>query len=233
MGLSVKPMPLSELLTALWAENPKGHDHGILDASMRDSGFVDTPILDERTGQLLGGHGRVMHLRQMREAGETPPEHVVKRKDGEWMVPVQRGVKTRDDDHAARMALALNRATERGGWKDGMLGPILERLSKTEAGLEATGFTDDDLEALLARLGREAPADPPTAPAEDDGGGSDEGDEDDDPPPSHVRMVHLFLDVNSEPLFQERVDKLREAWGIDNVTDAVFEAVRREHAQLQ
>ncbi len=198
MGLSVKPMPLSELVAAMWDGNPKKHALSLLDASMRDSGFIDTPILDERTGLLLGGHGRTKHLAALKESESDPPLHVTVRKDGEWMVPVQRGARSRDDNHAARMALVLNRATERGGWDEDKLGPLLSRLSESEAGLDATGYDDVELRMILARLQSEP------------SGASDEGNEEDGDGEEFQRVGNGESDLVTCPHCQRQFDLPRE-----------------------
>jgi len=43
--------------------------------------------------------------------------------------------------------------------------------------------------------------------------------------PSNVRMVNLFLNQDSEPTFQEMITQLKERWGANNLTDAVYRAV--------
>lgn len=60
----------------------------------------------------------------------------------------------------------------------------------------------------------------------------DAGDEPDEPPPSGVRMVQLFFNETTLPLFVERIDKLSKAYGVHNLTDTVFEAVYRESLKI-
>ena len=40
-------------------------------------------------------------------------------------------------------------------------------------------------------------------------------------------MVYLFLTQDTEPVFQERVDALKEKWGLENTTETVFAAIER------
>jgi hypothetical protein len=68
---------------------------------------------------------------------------------------------------------------------------------------------------------------------EDAGGGSPEsGEEDGEAAPSGVRMVQLFLDEQTIVTFQEGCTKLAAAYGTENLTDTVMEAVRRESSSL-
>ncbi|MGD0113995.1 MAG: DNA modification methylase [Armatimonadota bacterium] len=78
-----------------------------------------------------------------------------------------------DDDELTALAFALadNRTAEIATWDEPTLGELLKRLD-VEGELSATGFTDDDLSGLLARLdaeemrGREETFDPDQAMAE-------------------------------------------------------------------
>lgn len=53
-----------------------------------------------------------------------------------------------------------------------------------------------------------------------------------DPAPSHVKMVQLFFTTESHPVFMTQVSALMAAWGKDNVTDVVAEAVARAYAAV-
>jgi hypothetical protein len=66
------------------------------------------------------------------------------------------------------------------------------------------------------------------------GDGDEESSESDsvDPPPSGVRMVQLFLDESNIAEFQEFCTLLAEAYGTENITDTVLEAVKRASASL-
>lgn len=68
---------------------------------------------------------------------------------------------------------------------------------------------------------------------EDDLNDSNPDDAPDEPPPSGVRMVQLFFNEQTIVLFQERIDALSRAYGLDNITDTVFEAIYRESLSLQ
>lgn len=142
----VELVALGELKHA--ARNPKKHDVAYLTNAIGDgdTGLVDLPILDERTGRLLAGHGRLKALEALRERDpKTAPKGVTVRA-GEWLVEVVRGWSSRDDAHAEAVLVALNRAPARGGWDLDSLGAVLKDLP--QAMLDLSGFALEDLAEL-------------------------------------------------------------------------------------
>ena len=47
--------------------------------------------------------------------------------------------------------------------------------------------------------------------------------------PSQVRMVQLFLSSETEPIFRTQIEKLKEVYNSDNITDAVMTAIKNEY----
>lgn len=143
-------VPLDSLVPA--TRNAKAHDADAIAGPIGQFGFMDMPIIDERTGRLVGGHGRREDLLRRREAGEGAPEGVQVSDDGTWLVPVVRGWASRSDADADAAALALNRAGEKGGWDQGMLDAILGDLARTDFDLaQVAGWDSAELEAILAQ----------------------------------------------------------------------------------
>lgn len=141
--------------------NPKQHDGGGIAASIGKFGMAELPLLDERTGRLVAGHGRIDQLRAMRDAGQDPPDGIHTDPDGSWMVPVTRGWASRSDPEAEAYLAASNNLTTRGGWDDQELAAMLSDLADVDPDLlTVTGFTPDDLAALLD-AGNEAEEVPP------------------------------------------------------------------------
>lgn len=137
-------------------ENPKGHADAELEGSMSRFGYTEPVMVDERTGRLVSGHGRKRALLALQERQQEPPDGVLVGDDGQWLIPVIRGWASRNDYEAQALLLASNRLTELGGWDDQSLANLLEQLSQeSEQALEATGFTESDLDDLLAKLGDE------------------------------------------------------------------------------
>lgn len=142
-------MPLDDITPA--SRNPKGHDVDGIQASIGRFGYVAPSVIDERTGRLVAGHGRIDALRAMRDAGQDPPAGVRLAAGGTWQLPVLRGWASRSDAEADAYLVADNEWTVKGAWNDGELGELLSDLVAADPDLLATtGFTDADLATLLA-----------------------------------------------------------------------------------
>lgn len=136
---------LDEVLRA--PRNPKSHNAQIISASMSRFGVVELPTVDERTGRLVAGHGRLDEWERARTAGEDPPDGISVADDGGWRVPVNRGWKSRSDADAEAYLVVSNRSTELGGWDDAALADVLNDLREADL-LEFTGYTEDDIDKL-------------------------------------------------------------------------------------
>lgn len=87
----------------------------------------------------------------MREAGETAPAGITVDSDGTWLVPLLTGWASRSDAEAEAYLIADNEWTSRGGWDNDQLSELLSELADGDPELfGVTGFTDTDLETLLA-----------------------------------------------------------------------------------
>lgn len=138
-------------------QNPKEHDLGALSESFERFGFVAPIGVNETTGFLIFGHGRLDELERAKIAGDDPPEGIkVNKSDGMWRVPVIRGVSLSDDDGSAYI-VADNRLVELGGWDDPKLAEMLMAVAggDAEAGLKGVGFDGDDLDRLISEVGGE------------------------------------------------------------------------------
>lgn len=147
--LAIEYLPLAEIQFALL--NAKGHDEATQRASFERWGMAQAIIRDDRTGRLLAGHGRVEATAAMRDDGEDPPRPGVKLgPDGEWLIAVQVGVVSKDDDDAHALGLAFNRVGE-GLWDDRKLAMQLIGLDGPDP-LVGTGFDDAALMDVLSSL---------------------------------------------------------------------------------
>lgn len=163
--LRVEYVPLEEL--EKWPRNPKEHDEDGIADSIDRFGFSDPPAVDENTGRIVEGHGRVDALRAMKDDGVEPPERIRVGPDGDWLVPVLRGLRFRDELEAEAYILAHNRLTERGGWDDSKLHAILVDLQEqSDAALRGTAFTPEDIDRLAETVleSAQAAAAPPPPP---------------------------------------------------------------------
>jgi len=140
--------------------NPKGHADAVLDRSVRRFGFVEPPSLDERTGRLIAGHGRLEALKRAEVAGAPegydgpwPPEGVVVADDGTWQLPIVRGWGSSDDEEAKGYLIVANQSAMAGGWQERPLAEYLNAMDRQVVALEDMGFADDDYDRLLQSTG--------------------------------------------------------------------------------
>ena len=131
-----------------WPRNPKDHDLHELKKSFHRFGFTKPILIDEGTGQLVAGHGRLETLGLIKERGEGRPKGI-KEVDGKWYIPVLRGVEFDDPSEAEAYLLADNRLSEIGGWHESMLSTMIEEMGDVDGLLEGTGFEDRAVDAIL------------------------------------------------------------------------------------
>lgn len=132
-----------------WPRNPKDHDTEAIEESVERFGFIQPLVMDEKTGRLVAGHGRLEVLARMKKVGMKPPTRV-KVKGTDWLVPVLRGVRFRNEKEAQAYVIADNRTVELGGWDEQVLVELLGELKDDEHGLKGVGYDEDDMESLMA-----------------------------------------------------------------------------------
>lgn len=135
----IEYMDLDVLLE--FPKNPKDHDFEALEEAFEQNGFVTPLLIDETSGLLVEGHGRLQKLKQLKDAGEKPPARVWER-DGKWSAPVVRGIWFETLDQAKRHLLGANRIGQ-GMWTNKLTAEMLTSLG--EGNLLGTGFRDTDL----------------------------------------------------------------------------------------
>jgi len=138
-------LPIDELVR--YPRNPKRHDLPALGSSVDTFGFVTELRLNETTGRLLEGHGRLDYLLAQKTAGKEPPEGI-REKGGKWLAPVVRGIALTEAQED-RFVVAANRLVELGGWDDKLLADLLSEVADAEGGLIGTGYDADMLGDLL------------------------------------------------------------------------------------
>ena len=149
MDIEIEYLPLSEIVEA--DSNPKDHDIGQIYQSIKRFGFTQPIMMNENTGKLLAGHGRLQTLQQMKQASEKTPNRI-KEKDDEWLVPVLKGISFEDDMEAQAYLIADNRLTELGGWNTGELVETLQDLIEGGLDLDGVGYDFDDLESMVNQI---------------------------------------------------------------------------------
>jgi hypothetical protein len=144
----IEMMRLSEIQGAI--RNPKQHDTKRIEESLERFGFISPVTIDEKTGRLVAGHGRLEALKHRKAMNLPPPGRIEVAPDGEWLVPVLRGIVFEDARQAEAYLLADNRLVEAGGWDEGELLAMLSDIQKDTTSLEGIGWDAHDLDALSA-----------------------------------------------------------------------------------
>lgn len=120
-------------------------------ASIREFGFTNPVLIDEANG-IIAGHGRVLAARKLKLT-EVPCIRLAHLNEAQKRAYV-----------IADNKLALN-----AGWDEAMLKLELADLKALDFDLDLTGFSADEIDALLAEAGTEGLTDPdetPEPPAE-------------------------------------------------------------------
>ncbi|WP_167163037.1 ParB N-terminal domain-containing protein [Streptomyces sp. MBT27] len=157
-------VPLTELTPS--PGNPKRHEIERIIESIESHGFLDQPVADERTGRIIGGHGRREALIEMQSRGMRLPDGLLLDDDGGWLIPVQRGWSSRNDLEAKAVIIKLNRLTEAAGWDPRPLAEYLEELATGDAELfDSLSFSDEEMEDLFRKVDPESL---PGGPADSD-----------------------------------------------------------------
>lgn len=147
----IEHMPLDAVPRA--ERNPKAHELMRLRTSFSKFGCTVAGILDERTGRLVAGHGRLEALQAMFADGIAPPDGVLD-DDGRWLVPIVRGWSSANDEEAEAYLVVDNRLNELGGWDERLLPESLERIADYNLDLlELSGYSTFDLDDMIAELG--------------------------------------------------------------------------------
>ena len=101
--------------------------------SLARFGQVEPLVVQEQTGRVIGGNGRLEAMKQL---------------GWEECKIVQLDL---DDQQATALGIALNRTAELADWDEPGLATLLELLREEDA-LEGVGYTEEDLDELVQRL---------------------------------------------------------------------------------
>ena len=197
---------LSEIQEA--DRNVKDHDIGSIHESMNRFGFTSPLLLNEATGKLVAGHGRIEALKQKKQFKESVPANIkVDDESGEWLVPVIRGVSFKNEEEAQAYLLADNRLVELGGWNTSALIEELEKLVE-ESSLQGTGFDDADIQAMYEDLEKQV------------GEGSDKG-----LPVGKPSYEIIFDDETQQAMFFEFVSWLKKNYDGETVGERLYQHI--------
>lgn len=202
-------------------DNWRTHDEAqgeVIGSLLDEHGWLQPLLYNEKTGHLVNGHQR--------------RELAIER--GEESVPVWVG--SWSEAQEAEILALLDESGTMAGGDAKKLKALLDRVKAPNphvAGLIERMKEDHRVDELLRRTA--APQLVTGAAA-----GGQPAEEDEPPlavapvpaaPLSHVRMVQLFLNTTTYPLFQGYVERLGQVYGTENATDTVMECLRRAAAE--
>lgn len=139
--------------------NPRRGDLLLLSESIASTGFYGAVVAQRSTGHVLAGNHRLLAAK----------EQGIKELPVIW-VDV-------DDDRARRILLMDNRANDVAGYDDEALAQLLSELGESTGGLVGTGYSEEDLLALLSPGDVKADTDEDTDDVVDEEGGDPAAEE--------------------------------------------------------
>lgn len=135
----------------IWQANYNRGDVPAIRASIAEFGMNGALRVWE-DGIVIAGNHALLALREMRDAGELPPKHVVPDADGAWLIPCI-DVTHLDRRRAEAFAIADNRTAALATTDDAALAALLSVIAEEAPdAFEATGYDDGDLNRLLSIL---------------------------------------------------------------------------------
>ena len=145
--MNIEHVKLDKLIP--YARNSRTHSDAQvaqIAASIKEFGFTN-PVLIDETGSIIAGHGRVMAARKLAitDVPSIRLTHLTEAQKKAYII--------------ADNKLALN-----AGWDDEMLAVELTDLKDMGFDLDLTGFSTDEIEALLAPTGTEGLTDEDAVP---------------------------------------------------------------------
>lgn len=151
MELRLEYVPLDKIKK--WPRNPRIHSPR-LGKLFEKYGFLKPLLLDEASGRLVAGHGRIDELIRKRDVGEDPPDGL-KIIGTQWRVPVLRGKSFASEKEAEEFLYDDNLSTDEASWveeefnditKD--LDLVISDLTTVSDELDDTGMNIDDLDEI-------------------------------------------------------------------------------------
>lgn len=145
--LRIEYTSLASLIPA--TRNAKLHDEAGIRASILRFGFAEPITINEATGRLVAGHGRLIVLNQLKAEGVKAPARI-QTKGKDWLVPVVRGLSFASEQEAEAFLVGANQLTISGGWNEGLLLETIAELAKANTSFVGTGFGQADVDKALA-----------------------------------------------------------------------------------
>ena len=115
--------------------------------------------------------------------------------------------------------LADNRVNEDSMWDNNLLQNELNQLLDFEIDLNLTGFSNEELDSIFSK--EEIEITDPISELDDENRSLND-----------VKMIQLFYDPESEQNFREIIDRVKNKYSLDNISDAVLKCVKNEGEKL-
>tara|TARA_Y100000004_G_C8957272_1_gene431465 strand:- start:4391 stop:5017 length:627 start_codon:yes stop_codon:yes gene_type:complete len=186
-----------------YEDNPRNNEEAVgkVADSIKQYGFR-VPIVVDQDKVILAGHTRLKAAKLL----------------GLKKVPVHTAEDLTEEQKTA-FRIMDNKSGEAATWDKDLLSKEFQVLAESDFDMMLTGFDDTEIQKLTTDVLEFEPA--------DDANFDDNYASLDDIQNSNVRMVNLFLNTETEPQFQEMVGALKDTWGLDNLTDTVYDAVKK------
>ena len=202
--MKVEEINLSEIKP--YEFNPRKNEKAIekVAASLREFGWKQPIVVDEQN-VVLAGHTRLAAAISL--SYQVAP------------VVVAEGL---TDAQKAAYRIADNKTAEYSEWDKDLLQQEFSRLMELDADLTSTSFSLEDIANFSDEF----------LEWEDD----DDQFENEESEASeenllgelnsaHVKMVLIYLNTETEPVFREMAEKLQERFGKENLSDTIFKVV--------
>jgi|TARA_Y100000052_G_C2940495_1_gene80288 ParB-like chromosome segregation protein Spo0J len=184
-----------------YQNNPRNNSEAVsvVATSIQEYGFRQPIVVDEEN-IILAGHTR--HLASLELGLDAVPVHVAAN-----LTEAQK----------ASFRLMDNKSSEMSTWDRDMLKSELAKIADFDIDMQLTGFSLEE----IARLSGDALLQFATEVDDDDPVEEVLGDYE----ITNVKMVHLYLNTETEPKFREMCASLESFLGTDNMTDTVYKVV--------
>tara|TARA_R110000796_G_scaffold173614_1_gene290587 strand:- start:2094 stop:2711 length:618 start_codon:yes stop_codon:yes gene_type:complete len=204
--MEIKQLKLEQIIP--YENNPrKKNDINKVADSIKEFGWQQ-PIVVDKNNVIIAGHGRYEAAKRLNL--ETAPCVIADISDAK----------------AKAFRIVDNKTNQYSEWDFDLLSKEFNSLMNEDYNLDNLGFENTELDKVFNYNA------PDFAEPEQPFNGLI-GESDASIPQSTVRMIQLFLTVDTETEFKEGIDLLRKKYNTDNLTDTVYRAVLNEKDNLQ
>ena len=188
-----------------YQRNPRNNNEAVevVAASIEEYGFRQPIVIDE-DNVILAGHTR--HLASLQLGLEKVPVHIAA---------------NLNEAQKQSFRLMDNKASELSTWDRDMLKAELADIANFDFDMTLTGFSLEEIARLsgdsLLQFATEVDDDEPVEEVL--------GDYE----ITNVKMVHLYLNTETEPKFREMCSALEQSMKTENMTDTVFKVIENAY----